>query len=580
MTALTTAAMPSALADSSALRRATGALLWVTLGVNVLFIVGLVAADGDNNPLVTVWLALACQWVPVSIFWLIAARTGFARVFVILAAAGVTFSAIGDTYYALAVDEDGYLAFPSPADPAYLLFYPLMVAALVSLTRHRLAGAGRLVVLETAVATVGASAVFALVLGPLMDDAMASGTVLESAVAIAYPLFDLILIAVIVGIMSVPTVKIGRRWWALLVGLGIFAAGDVAYALLEAEDAYVVGTLVDATWTVGLAFITWWVAGVVDPGAGRTSIPRRPIVVPLPAIAVLSGLAVLIVGTIIPVSAWAVVLAALTVALGAVPVIFRQQMLGRMLAAQEEAVRHLTALDQAKTDLLVTVNHEFRTPLTSINGHVELLLDADVSELPPWAIKALRTIERNGARLQRLIDDTFTASRFQGEDTVLEPSRVDVAGLVMRAVASVEPSAHDRNVTISVEFEDPALAVDADGAHLERALANLIDNAVKFTDPDGHVAVSVFGSATEGDAVIRVTDNGIGVPADDIPRLFTKFFRASNVQSAAIPGVGLGLAIAQQIVHAHGGTITVDSTLGQGTTMTVRLPVAPASREG
>lgn len=570
MTALSTAAVPSANADSAVLRYAIGALIWIVVALNVTYLVGLVATQGTNNPFVNVFLTLACQWVPVTIFWLVVARNGFSRLPVVLAALGVTFSAFGDTYYSLSVDADGYLAFPSPADVGYLLFYPLMIAAIAMLTGRRLAGAGRLVVLETVVATVGASAVLAVVLGPLISDAMTSGTVLESAVALAYPLFDLILIAAIAGIASVPTVRIGQRWWALITGLAIFTAGDVIYAILAADDAYLVGTPLDATWTIGLAFLTWWVAGVV-PSATDVRPRGQRVPVSLPAIAVLAGLAVLVVGTAVPVSTLAVVLAALTVGLGAVPIVFRQAMLGRMLTAQDEAVRRLTELDREKTDLLVTVNHEFRTPLTSINGHVELLLDGGAGDLPDPAMASLRTIERSGAKLQALIDATFSASRLH-ENLTLQHSPVRVANLIAGAVSKVAPLAESRAITLVTECDEPDLEVEADAPELGRALTNVIDNAVKFTDPDGEVTVAAYRSTADGTIVIRVTDNGMGVPPDDVPRLFAKFFRASNVHRAAIPGVGLGLSISQQIVQAHGGTISVDSTLERGTTVTVLLP--------
>jgi signal transduction histidine kinase len=561
------------------LRHAISALLWLTAGVNVLFLVGLMVTESDNL-FVNVGLALAGQWIPVTIFWLVAADTGFSRLPVVLAAAGVTFSAIGDTYYSLAVDADGYLAFPSPADPAYLLFYPLMAAALVVRSRCRLAGAGGLVLLETAVATLGASAVLAVVLGPLISDAVASGTLLESAIALAYPLFDLILIALLVGVTAVPAVRVGRRWWALALGLGIFLAADVVYAELEAQDAYIVGTPLDATWSIGLAFIAWWVAGITRSDPPHLTAPRRNLGLSLPAVALLAGLAVLVVGTTMELSDLAVVLAALTVGLGALPLFFRQAILGRMLAAQDEAVRKLTELDQAKTDMLVTVNHEFRTPLTSINGHVELLLDGSAGDLPSAATDMLHTIERNGAKLQGLIDATFAASRGGGFDGELVRTPVDLADLVSRAVERVDAFARSHGVAITVNSHDGAVVVDGDRDELERALVNLLDNAVKFTAPEGRVTVSIDGSPNANEVDIRIRDTGIGVPPADIPHLFTRFFRASNVQKAAIPGVGLGLSITQQVVQAHGGMIAVDSTVGQGTTMTVRLPAASEGSAG
>jgi signal transduction histidine kinase len=572
MTALTPAAKVGARVGSRPLTRTVNVLLGAMVVVNIAFAIGLVVSGGDNDPFVNVGLSLAAQWIPVSVFWLVAARTSFRRFPVIFAAAAVTFSAVGDTYYSFAMDADGFLPFPSLADPAYLLFYPLMAAALIAIVRHQLQGARGLVTLEIAVATIGASAVVFAVLDPVIRAALANDTALASAVAVAYPLFDLMLIAVIAGIASVPTIAIGRRWWALLTGLGIFTAADVVYALMVANDTYIVGTLLDTTWPIGLAFLTWWVAGVSridDPGVSR---PRRSFTVPLPAVAVFAGLAVLVIATRVPFSAVAIVLAALTVALGAVPLVFRQAMLGRMLAAREETMRRLTELDQTKTDMLTTVNHEFRTPLTSINGHVELLLDEGAGKLPPAAMDMLRTIERNGARLQGLIDDTFSASQLEGLEGGFELSSVDVVSLVTRAVAAVEPVAARREVSLTFQHPDTALIVEADGRHLERALTNLIDNAVKFTEPGGHATVSVESARSNREAVIRVSDDGIGIPEDDIPRLFSRFFRASNVRRAAIPGVGLGLSTARQILHTHGGTVTAASTVGHGTTMTVKLP--------
>ena len=570
VSAIRPAAVLGVRGDSRIPSRAVGALLLLTVVVDAAFLVGLIATNGDNNRFVDVGLSLASQWVAVSVFWLVGARTGFRQPAVVLSAAAVTFSAIGDSYWALAMDADGYLPFPSPADIGYLLFYPLMVAALVVLVRRQLGGAGRLVLLETAVAVVGAAAVLAVALDPVIGAALEGDSVISSAVAAAYPLFDLILIAVIVGIAAAPSVSLGRHRWALIAGLAVFAAADVAYALLEHDGAYVAGTPLDAAWAAGLLLITWWVSGATDSAADAALAPRRPAVIRLPAIAVIAGLAVLVVGTQVRLSMTAVVLAALTVALGAVPIIFRHAMLGRMLATQEQAVRRLTELDQAKTDMLTTVNHEFRTPLTSINGHVELLLDGGAGELPADAMRMLETVERNGMRLQALIDGTFAASRFDAGSEVLTWTSLDVAELVSGAVQQVTSLATRREVTVEVEVE-PDVLIDGDAAHLERALGALLDNAVKFGRAGGRVEVNVARSGA--DAVIRIGDDGIGIPAEDLPRLFTRFFRASNVQRAAIPGVGLGLSTARQVVAAHGGAIDAASTLGAGTTITVRLPL-------
>lgn len=553
---------------------AISGMLVLTALVDAAFLAGLIVTNGSNDPIVNVGLSLASQWVPVSVFWLVAARTGFRQPAVLLAGAAVTVSAIGDSYWALSADADGHLPFPSPADVGYLLFYPLMVAALLVLARRRLAVVGALVLLEAAVATVGASALLAVVLDPVIAAAAADGT-FGGVVSSAYPLFDLLLLAVVAGIASARAVPLERHGWGLVVGLAIFAVADVAYALLENDGAYVGGTPLDATWAIGLGLITWWVAGVPAPAAARVVPLRRHLVSPLPAVAVVTGLVLLVIGTRLPLSGLAVTLAAITVGLGAVPFVFRQAMLGRMLAAREAAVSRLTELDRAKSDMLATVNHEFRTPLTSINGHVELLLDGDAGDLPPEATGMLETIERNGRRLQELMDLTFASSRFDESPVLHVDMPVEVTDLVHRAVARVTPLAELRGGEIVTATADSTAHAQGDPGQLEQVLVNVLDNAVKFGGEAPRVEVTT--GLAGGTVLIRVSDSGIGIPDEERADIFSRFFRASNARRAAIPGVGLGLSIAGQIVAAHGGSIGVESARGAGTTVTIRLPAAQPS---
>ncbi|MCU1441538.1 MAG: sensor histidine kinase [Rhodoglobus sp.] len=560
----------------STLRPLTNWLLLVMVIIEVLFLGGLLISRGENNPVVTIGLSLATQWVPVAIFWVVAVRTRFARLEIILAAAGVTLSAIGDSYYTLAMDSEGFLAFPSPADAGYLLFYPLMVGALVVLVRRQRTRATVLVLLEGAVACVGAAAVLAVVLDPVIAAALAGDNALDGAIAVSYPLFDLVLLAAMAGIAASPGPRISPRWWSLFVGLSIFVVADIAYALLEHEGAYIAGTPLDASWAIGLAFITWWAVGLDRSTDAAARQRTRPYAVPVAAIAVLAGLAVLIFGTQAPISTLALVLAAATVALAAVPIIFRQAVLGRIVAVQDQEVHQLTDLDLAKTDMMITMNHEFRTPLTSINGYVELLLDGDGGELPAGAVKMMRVIEGNAARLQDLVDDLLTMSKLEAGGSALESAPAYLAGIMHRAADSLTPLASTRGVRVSVEC-DFTPVVDGDASQLERAFADLIENAVKFTAAGGSVRVLATAdtSAAEPIVVVRVVDTGIGIPVDEVPQLFTRFFRASNAKDAAVPGVGLGLAIVRATVEAHRGRITAESTIGEGTTIKVELPLSP-----
>lgn len=535
-------------------------------GLNVCYFVALTVPVG--HPLVP-GLSLVTQWVPVGILVLVAVSTRAGQAAVVLATLAVTATALGDTYYSLAMDDTGYLPSPSPADAGYILFYPLMVAALVALVRRRLASAAGIVLVESAVAALGVASLLALILDPLIRDAMAGRGAFDAAIAVAYPLFDLILLAIVAGIA--PSLAVGPRWWSLVTGIGAFAAGDILNAALMASGSYRAGTALDALWPIGLAFITWWAVGTAQPHSPADS-PSGRFVVPIPALAVVTGIVVLIIGTQTRLSILTIVLAATTLTVASVPIVFRQLVLRRLLSDQNEVVRQLQDLDRHKSELMVTMNHEFRTPVTTINGYVELLLDGDGGPVSPEGVEMLRAIEHNGARLHDLVDELLLMSRLEAGDTEPVTRPVYVAGLLSRAVDPVSRSAKSKGVTISLDVPNFSLTVDADGSQLERALTNVIENAVKFTPSGGTVRVSGHGPV-DGLVLIRVVDTGMGIPAAELPQLFTRFFRASNARKASVPGAGLGLAITKSVVTAHHGRVTLTSTLGEGTTVTIVLPV-------
>jgi signal transduction histidine kinase len=236
---------------------------------------------------------------------------------------------------------------------------------------------------------------------------------------------------------------------------------------------------------------------------------------------------------------------------------------------EEELLARLRALDAAKTDFMATVSHELRTPLTSISGYVELLRDADPGELTDAQERMLEVIARNARRLRELIEDILTLSRIESGGFRSEPGEVDLAEVVERALAEIGPAAAKASVGLHAEVRGP-LPLRGDGVQLDRVLANLLGNAVKFTPAAGTVTVHAWPD--DGEAVLVVADTGMGIPADEQQALFVRFFRATNAIRQAVPGTGLGLAICRKIVDNHGGTIDVDSTENVGTTVTVRLP--------
>ncbi len=236
---------------------------------------------------------------------------------------------------------------------------------------------------------------------------------------------------------------------------------------------------------------------------------------------------------------------------------------------EERMVARLRELDTAKTEFMSTVSHELRTPLTSISGYVELLRDAEPGELSDAQDRMLEVIARNTRRLRELIEDILELSRIENGEFRSDREDLDLAEVIERSVVAIAPAAAKGSVGLHSDVRGP-LPVRGDGAQLDRVLANLLGNAVKFTRPEGTVTVRAERRGDE--TVLVVADTGMGIPAGERQALFARFFRASNAVRQAVPGTGLGLAIVRTIVENHDGAIEVDSTENVGTTVTVRLP--------
>lgn len=545
-------------------------LKWLMVALFLTFFIALIVLNGENNPVVNVGVSIATQWVPATIFWLVAYRTGFTRWDVLFAAIGVTLSALGDTYYSIAMDENGSLEFPSFADVGYVLFYPFMIAAIVALVRHQRAGFSRSVLLDSAVASLGSAAVLAAVLSPVLDEALTGDTAFSTVVAALYPLLDVIVVAAIIGVAASPSLEVGLRWGWLVAGLLIFTAADVVYALLEYNGTYIAGAPIDAAWTLGLVCMTIWV--LAQHRTVDRSNSRAGFLLPVPALSVIAGLAVLVLATQFQFSLLSIVLAAATVALAAVPMMLRQAVLARLLEGQKSVVRQLEDLDRAKSEMMSTVNHELRTPLTSIRGYVELLMEGEGGDISDEGHKMLRVVDHNADRLENLVNDMLTMSRLDTQSAARPSKPVDLVSLLATVEHSLRPFAKSRDVEILIEADDVSAVIAGDRQQLERAFTNLTHNAIKFTPEGGSVGIEL--EAEQNAVVVRVIDTGIGIPERDVPLLFGRFFRASNAQAEAVPGTGLGLSIVRGIVVAHGGAISVASTEGIGTTVRVELPMA------
>jgi len=241
----------------------------------------------------------------------------------------------------------------------------------------------------------------------------------------------------------------------------------------------------------------------------------------------------------------------------------------RLQHRQARLIRELRVLDERKDAFVATVTHELRTPLTSILGYTEMLADGDGGELSALQRRGVTAILRNAHRLHDTIADLLLLDRVNS--TIGDAVPVDLAAVAATLHAEFEPVARGREVALTGGTEQVWVAGDA--RQLERALRNLLDNAMKFTGAGGTVDYRVHA---KGDAaVLTVTDTGIGIPGADLPGLFTPFHRAANAMDRAVQGSGLGLAIVRTIVTEHGGSVAAESELGRGSTLTVTLPAVP-----
>jgi len=242
------------------------------------------------------------------------------------------------------------------------------------------------------------------------------------------------------------------------------------------------------------------------------------------------------------------------------------------LAAILRDISLLKELEQMKTDFVNTVSHDLKSPIMAIAMTAELLLKAPPA---PGGEQAYRDrcerILRSSKNMTELVTDLLDLGKIEaGLEGAGDP--LDLVALIADVVKSLVAAAEDKRITVTVDAP-PAAVVRGVRARLQQVLANLIGNAIKYTRAEGRVRVTVEApDAAAGPVRIRVTDNGIGIPARDLPHVFDKFYRVKSEATADIAGTGLGLAITRSIVEAHGGRIGVESVEGAGSTFWVELP--------
>jgi signal transduction histidine kinase len=246
---------------------------------------------------------------------------------------------------------------------------------------------------------------------------------------------------------------------------------------------------------------------------------------------------------------------------------------GLMVMLRGYAERSQNEADRVKAEFIATISHELRTPLTSIIGYLDLVR-GDGPRLPSrQRDEFMGVIDRNSRRLQRLVTDLLFIAQVQASGVQLNHAEFDLAAVARESVETFADRAQREGIDLRGEIDDVGVCV-GDADRIGQVMDNLVSNAIKFTLEGGTVTVSLRREA-EGDAVLEVTDTGIGIPESEQSKLFEDFYRASGAKREYIEGTGLGLAIVRTIVEGHGGRVTVSSVEGEGSVFAVSLPTGP-----
>jgi two-component system phosphate regulon sensor histidine kinase PhoR len=238
-------------------------------------------------------------------------------------------------------------------------------------------------------------------------------------------------------------------------------------------------------------------------------------------------------------------------------------------------VTALRRLERVRTEFIANVSHELRTPLTAIHGYLETLLSGALEE-PDNARRFLEIMFRHTERLGRLLDDLTDLSNIELGRVRLRVSPLALGEVVESTLAIIGPRAEAGRVRLVANVPADLPLVEADRDRLAQILINVVDNAVKYTPPDGTVTVAA-GAAPGRGIEVAVTDTGVGIPPGDLPRITERFYRVDRARSRELGGTGLGLAIVKHLVLAHGGELRIDSRLGEGTAVAFTLPAVAAA---
>ena len=245
----------------------------------------------------------------------------------------------------------------------------------------------------------------------------------------------------------------------------------------------------------------------------------------------------------------------------------------------ESALEKVNEISNKKTEFISAVSHELRTPLTSIKGYAAILIAGKIGEVPPAVKERLAKINSHSDNLVALINDLLDIARIESGKQEMKLAMYKVKSIVDNVADLLTPQINTKGVHLKTNLGQACEEVYVDSSHAERVIINLVSNAIKFTPANGTITISIAPALDNGYAVFSVADTGIGIPASDMQKLFSEFFRVDNEINQHVKGTGLGLVLAKNITLAHRGKMWVQSQVGVGTTFFFTLPASAKAYE-
>jgi two-component system phosphate regulon sensor histidine kinase PhoR len=236
-------------------------------------------------------------------------------------------------------------------------------------------------------------------------------------------------------------------------------------------------------------------------------------------------------------------------------------------------ITRLKELEKIRQDFVANVSHELRTPLTTIKGYAETLLEGALRE--EVAPQFVQVIKRHADRLTKIVEDLLMLSKIESKEFHLKIEAIPVQELIHDVLDYIKEAAEKKKISISPSEIPSSLILEADRNYLEQVFTNLLDNAIKYSPERGMITISAV-EKNQKEIQFSIKDNGIGIPRDDLPRIFERFYRVDKGRSQELGGTGLGLSIVKHIIQAHGGRVWAESQPGEGSIFYFTLPKAPS----